>query len=327
MTIELLSEPLSRFRAVDTSDQDEFAHTLKTVYSARPLSIPASGSFHIRANFVQLEDIALGFNSGRSKFSIDFPALDCARLQIALSGQSITHTLGQTVLIDPNQACITSPGENAHTEFGERFEHLLLRVNHSAIERKLTALLGSKPKGAIVFEPGGASDLPQALNLRRLIAFFNSQLNGPIALPPLVLGELQQAITLMFLNAYPHNFSRFLDAEERDTAPKHVRRVEEFIEANWMRPLNIEKLTALTGISARGIFKAFQRSRGYSPMAFAKRVRLQHARNMLGETDTEDTTVTATAYACGFANLGHFAKDYREMFGERPSETLQRARG
>jgi AraC-like DNA-binding protein len=327
MTIELLSEPLSRFRAVDTSDQDELAHTLQTVYNARPVAIPSSGTFHVRANFVQLEDIALGFNTGRTPLTIGFHALDCARLQIALSGLSTTHTSGQSVAIDPQQACITSPGEDARTEFGDRFEHLLLRVNHGAIERKLTALLGSKPKGAIVFEPTAPNHLPQAINLRRLIAFFNSQLNSPIALPPLVLGELQQAITLMFLHAYPHNFSRFLDAEERDTAPKHVRRVEEYIEANWMRPLNIEKLTALTGISARGIFKAFQRSRGYSPMAFAKRVRLQHARNMLGETELQETTVTATAYACGFANLGHFAKDYREMFGERPSETLQRARG
>jgi transcriptional regulator GlxA family with amidase domain len=39
-----------------------------------------------------------------------------------------------------------------------------------------------------------------------------------------------------------------------------------------------------------------------------------------------DTTVTAVAFACGFSNLGHFASDYRKLVGERPSETLQRAR-
>jgi len=35
--------------------------------------------------------------------------------------------------------------------------------------------------------------------------------------------------------------------------------------------------------------------------------------------------VTAVAFACGFGNLGHFARDYREVFGERPSMTLARA--
>jgi len=33
------------------------------------------------------------------------------------------------------------------------------------------------------------------------------------------------------------------------------------------------------------------------------------------------------AFNCGFGNLGHFAREYREAFGELPSETLARARG
>ena len=103
-----------------------------------------------------------------------------------------------------------------------------------------------------------------------------------------------------------------------------MRTIEEYIEANWTKPITIETLTELTGISARGIFKAFQRSRGYSPMAFAKQIRLQHARDML-QQGRSLTTVTAAAFACGFSNLGHFAKDYREFFGERPSETLGRS--
>jgi transcriptional regulator GlxA family with amidase domain len=33
--------------------------------------------------------------------------------------------------------------------------------------------------------------------------------------------------------------------------------------------------------------------------------------------------VTGVAFACGFQNLGHFARDYRLRFGELPSETLK----
>ena len=60
-------------------------------------------------------------------------------------------------------------------------------------------------------------------------------------------------------------------------------------------------------------------------MALAKKVRLTHANEMLTTPDAE-TSVTGVAFACGFANLGHFAKDYREMFRERPSETFGRAK-
>jgi len=58
-------------------------------------------------------------------------------------------------------------------------------------------------------------------------------------------------------------------------------------------------------------------------MAFVKEMRLRRAREMLVRTDLSPS-VTETALACGFTNLGHFARDYFKRFGERPSETLRR---
>jgi AraC-like DNA-binding protein len=324
MTAELLSEPLSRFRAVDTSDPEELRQALASVYGVRKFEAAATGTFRVRGNFVQLQDIALGFTSGVSPLTVEFPEADFARLQIGMSGVAVTQSGGVATTIDSRQSCITSPGRTARTEFGPTYEQLLLRVKTSALDAKLTALLGTKPRRPIEFEPAVSNDMPQAVNLRRMIAFVNGQLDSSTDLPALVLAELQQAITLQFLSAYRHNYSRFLENEARAAAPKHVRKVEEYIEANWMQPINIDTLTGLTGISARGIFKAFQRSRGYSPMAFAKQIRLRHAHTMLA-TGRSQTTVTATAFACGFANLGHFARDYRAVYGERPSETLDRS--
>lgn len=60
-------------------------------------------------------------------------------------------------------------------------------------------------------------------------------------------------------------------------------------------------------------------------MAFLKDVRLRHARMMLKRID-RPPSVTETAITCGFGNLGHFARDYFERFGERPSDTLKRSK-
>ena len=38
-------------------------------------------------------------------------------------------------------------------------------------------------------------------------------------------------------------------------------------------------------------------------------------------------TVTGVALRCGFVELGRFSVQYRQRFGERPSETLCRVRG
>jgi transcriptional regulator GlxA family with amidase domain len=114
------------------------------------------------------------------------------------------------------------------------------------------------------------------------------------------------------------------ELEPRNAAPWQIRRAEEFIEANWSRPINMQQLTAATGINARSLFRAFQRSGRGSPMAFLRTVRLRHARSML-ET-AKVTTVTDVALACGFEELGRFGKLYQAKFGELPSETLRRVR-
>jgi transcriptional regulator GlxA family with amidase domain len=139
-----------------------------------------------------------------------------------------------------------------------------------------------------------------------------------------VLRELEQTILVAFLTANRHSFSHLLEREPKDTLSLHVRRAEDFIEAHWNQAITIEKLVEATGVGARAIFRAFQHTRGYSPMAFARMIRLRHAREMLSAPAME-TSVTTIAFVCGFGNLGHFARDYRETFGERPSETLARA--
>ncbi|WP_022721211.1 AraC family transcriptional regulator [Rhodopseudomonas sp. B29] len=325
MNIELNDEPLERYCVVDTADADVFGQAFITTFDGRHFE--AGDGFRIRANFAQLEDLSLGYVAGNGPLAVEFPEMCCARLQIALSGHFLSRTGSDTIQIDRQQACIVSPERALRTEHDVPFQLLLLRVRTEALERKLTALLGARPKAPIEFDAASNNSMPQAVNLRHLLMFFACQLDAPVQPPPLVLAELQQTIALMFLTANPNTYSRQIAAEERDIAPRYVRQIEEYIEANWMRPINIEKLAALTGISARGIFKGFQRTRGYSPMAFAKRVRLERARAMLIDGESATTTVTSAAFACGFANLGHFAKYYREMFGERPSDTLQRARG
>ena len=104
-----------------------------------------------------------------------------------------------------------------------------------------------------------------------------------------------------------------------------VRRAESYIETHWNETITIGKLARATAASARSIFHHFKISRGQSPMSFVKGVRLQHAREMLQQTGSTHT-VTETAIACGFGNLGHFSGDYFKRFGERPSETLRRSK-
>jgi AraC-like DNA-binding protein len=61
-------------------------------------------------------------------------------------------------------------------------------------------------------------------------------------------------------------------------------------------------------------------------MRLLRQARLAQARSELA-APRPGTTVTRVALDCGFTHLGRFSQEYVRRFGERPSETLQRARG
>jgi AraC-like DNA-binding protein len=198
---------------------------------------------------------------------------------------------------------------------------MVLRINVDPLLQKLAALIGATPGRALEF--AAATPVGEAaMRLQRLLRFFASELDVSGAkMPAPVLAETEQALMVAFLFGNPNNYSSLLEGPLRAPASWQVRRAEDYIEANWDRPLSIEALARETSTSARSLFHHFKRSRGHSPMDFLKEVRLRHAREML---QRDGSSVTETAFACRFSNLGHFARDYYRRFGERPSETLRR---
>jgi AraC family ethanolamine operon transcriptional activator len=70
--------------------------------------------------------------------------------------------------------------------------------------------------------------------------------------------------------------------------------------------------------------RTFRRLLGVSPARYLRMRRLHQARDALRATASG--TVTQIAVAVGFSDLGRFARDYRDLFGELPSATLKRAR-
>ncbi len=182
-----------------------------------------------------------------------------------------------------------------------------------------------KPRGTLVFDLTAPPKQPAALLLRELTMFLAHQLNSTAAnLPRPMLLELEQALIVTLLSAQRHNFTEILESSAKEPAPVALRLAEEYIEANWARAISIEELASQTNTSIRSLYAAFKTHRGYSPMRFAKSVRLRCARQMLLEGNPR-TSVSQIAFKCGFGNLGQFASDFQQMFGELPSEVFARA--
>lgn len=101
-----------------------------------------------------------------------------------------------------------------------------------------------------------------------------------------------------------------------------VRQAEDYMMSHLDHPLTLKELSQFLNISHRPIFYGFQEIFGLSPMAYLKIQRLHAVRRSLKLTDPETSSVMAIANRFGFWSAGHFAHDYKNMFGELPSDTL-----
>ncbi|ABE39636.1 AraC family transcriptional regulator [Rhodopseudomonas pseudopalustris] len=320
-----LSYPLNRSPVVHTRNTEEMRHAMINFYGAQAFSAAAEG-FEGFGSFVNLDATGFGFCRYAAPAVASFPETDFARLQIALGGSARTSSGASAVDVDQDCMGVSTAGMPSRLEFGAGYEQMVIRFSNAKLMATLEAMLGVRPRGTLVFVPSTRLDHHGARALRDFGMFLAQNVDQEQApLPPLMLRELEHALMVSFLSVVRHNFSNQLDRDAPDTAPDYVRVAEEYVAASWNRSITITDLAAVTNVGVRSLFKAFQKHRGYSPMAFAKAVRLNKAREMLMQGDPS-RSVTSVAFACGFSNLGHFAHDYRQKHGELPSETLARAR-
>jgi len=104
-----------------------------------------------------------------------------------------------------------------------------------------------------------------------------------------------------------------------------VDRAEGLALADPDEPLHIANLCRALAVSERTLRKAFHKIYGLPPYRHLRFLRLSQARGALLAADGQVVTVTEIATGFGFVELGRFSVEYRKVFGESPSKTLQRA--
>ncbi|NES25934.1 MAG: helix-turn-helix domain-containing protein, partial [Symploca sp. SIO3E6] len=102
-----------------------------------------------------------------------------------------------------------------------------------------------------------------------------------------------------------------------------ITQAEQEMVTQLEEALTLKELAQRLHSSSRGLSYGFQDLFGMSPMRYLKVRRLNAVRRRLKVSNPENCSIEVLANQFGFWNAGHFAKDYRVMFGELPSKTLR----
>lgn len=104
-----------------------------------------------------------------------------------------------------------------------------------------------------------------------------------------------------------------------------VRRVEQHLLADLATPQTVDDLCDIGNTSRRTLEYSFRDYFGTSPKRFIKALKLNAARNDLMAANYGTEQIVEIASGLGFTHMSQFSTDYRQMFGEKPSETLRRS--
>lgn len=133
----------------------------------------------------------------------------------------------------------------------------------------------------------------------------------------------------LLLNFVPVKFLKEIGtqigcAKEKVVKEKHFMYLEAraYMHTHLHELISIEEIAIKHKLSERTLRNYFQDELGISPKQYLIALRLRKIRDELKMLTIKKGVIEETARRFGFHNMAHFAKTYKEFFGELPSETL-----
>lgn len=318
---------MDNHRIFQSSDLDQTRDHISRTYCPHRLSIGnRAGRLGAWLNHKRLSQIGVGTMTYGTEVQISgVEDQDFLLLMLPLRGTADIGLGRCRIQCDPARAVVASTVELDNMLWSADCSQIVVQINSAALDRHVALMTGAGLREPLRFAP--EMDVARgAVSWWRYVTMLIAELSdqgGRSAQAS--IAQLETLLIVKLLETQASNYSEQLRPQASRIAPQHVRRVERFIADNVGRPITLEELVEASGVSARALFDGFRRFRGCSPMAYLRSVRLDRVRqDLLAARDGE--TVTSIACRWGFYQFGRFAGQYRQAYGELPSETLRAGR-
>ena len=244
-------------------------------------------------------------------------------LAISLAQSGEARWMGQRVAFD--DMIVQRCGTEAEYLSAPLWDSVVFAIPKTELAEQIAELTHDDPRGFIVH--GVARLTPQAAaQVRRAAMAYLDAAARSLVRPdaPSPLPEMAKSIIELMAHA--------LVSVQPPRAPKQslnrqrqlIRTAEDYCAHNKDQPLRIGRLCREIDVSERSLRDAFHKLTGMSSLAYLKTERINQVYRTLHHADPAEALIKQVAYSYGFRHIGQFCWDYKYMFGELPSETLQR---
>ena len=310
-----------------TTDVDEATDALCRVYAQAQINPIRSTRVNMRMNAAQFPTFGAGCLHFGADVSIQAEDVSAYYIDTPLCGEAVTRWRdGYSQKTGLGSAAVLSPGTPCEIGWSGDCDQIYLKVSEPQIRGQLEDLLNRSARKRVTFarlspKTTASSDW---VELIRILARESGRPDGVLA-HRLAVDNLQRLLIQGLLLIQPHNYADALSEREPPASAAEVRRAIDLMDAQPETAWSTLQLARAIGVSSKALLTAFRRSDRPRPMAYLRRLRLDRTHAELAASPPEAVTVTTVAGRWGFVHLGWFAGQYRQQFGESPSETLRGA--
>ncbi|GLW73642.1 transcriptional regulator [Kitasatospora phosalacinea] len=250
----------------------------------------------------------------------DLPDFYCQLPQVG----SVAVVVNGAALSSP--LCAGGPGDSVLTEQDHLAVNSALAMSRQLVEEVLAVRLGDVPHKPLRFDQHVLDPAdPAVQSWLALVQSFRQFVLSPLSRSSeLGVRHFERLLVDTLLGAQPHSWSNSADRAAA-LLPSALRRATEFCDERAGDAVSVCDIAQAARVSVRTLREAFRTHLDTTPLAYLRRVRLDHAHHDLKAIADGSARGTVTEVACrwGFTHLGRFSAEYRAAYGCSPSETTR----
>lgn len=201
-------------------------------------------------------------------------------------------------------------------------ERLVIGINKDLLQRHLENLLFEEVSTPFAFETTATTAQSSLIWQNHItnVAQMALTMDGKLRRNQMLVSYLESIMTTA-LCIFPHNYSSKLSNDPVDNDSIKIQRAVDYINDNLKENLTLLKIAKESGVSGRSLQLLFRKKFNQTPLEYYRIQRLQAIKTEL-ELAPPGTRVTSVVLDFGVTSFGHFSKQYKDLFGCTPRESL-----
>jgi AraC-like DNA-binding protein len=234
-------------------------------------------------------------------------------LIFVLQGHKLLHIEEQTHTAEAGHVVLMKRGIYVMSEFvpdGLNYEALLLFFTDDFVKRFLHNyhLTTSKAADTAAHIVIPSNELLDGFK-NQFMGYFGKTMNG---LESILKLKLQELMLLLLAGPQRNQVLSFLQSIVFGQLPG----IDYIVRKHLLQPLSLEELAKLSGRSLASFKRDFQQQYNSAPKKWINEQRLEHASMLLKHSNKQ---VAEVAMECGFENVSHFIRIYKQKYGITPN--------